>query len=97
MLKNKLKNLFTLHEDGKPSSPSSNQNDTYKKSDDNPIESATGVFALIRNTSRLSNAVVSLVTKELILEPLPFTDYSLFEENYSKLHFYSLIESDFCC
>lgn len=72
---------------GKKSSPyktgnleNPNQNDDEE---DNPKEPG-GIKDFIKETNLISNVMAAVVLKDSNFEPLPFTDYSFFEEKYGK-------------
>jgi hypothetical protein len=80
MIRNALKKIFNFENASAHAKTAQNQEGEMKGSSN----LNGGVFSLIRETNQLSNTVASVVTQDLQLEPLPFTDYSLFEETYSK-------------
>jgi hypothetical protein len=46
-----------------------------------------GIKDFIAQTNVIGNVITAAITQKNSFEPLPFTDYSLFEENYCENYF----------
>lgn len=65
--------------------PPSNDLAASQTAEDGPNEQRVGsVRDMIQETLIISGGIAATVFKEKNFEPLPFTDYSMFEESYGK-------------